>query len=531
MVAPQFPVSYWGFEYALEFTGKKAANIPLALLTVAALFPDHYDVRLLDMRLRPLQTSDLEWADIVFVSAMTIQRGQVEWISARCREVGVPIVLGGPYANSLSSEISCVDHILVGEVEDTFATFLADWEAGSAARLYQEPPRPSLHGSPVPRYDLLDIHQYQMMATQFSRGCPFNCEFCDVTKIYGRVPRTKTNAQVISEFDRLYELGWRGNLFIVDDNFIGNRRDTMRLLPAIAEWQKQRGYPFRLNTEASVNLASSEQIMDAMVEAGFVTVFVGIETPTSRALSTTKKVQNVKAGVDMFLLESVKKLQHKGLEVTAGFIVGLDDEPDHIFQAMVDFIEAAGIQRAMVGLLNALPRTDLYHRLEREGRLLEVTTGNNIDTQLNFIPQMDPEVLVAGYKLVISKIYDQSLENYFERTLAMYERLNTRTPAYRLARAPAAGGIAKTILAYAGRVLDPRILAHKGASIARFLGTTAIKYPRLLRHALASVAVGYHLERVTADIVAQSPPLPPKRTDLVPSARPARSRLTVIQGN
>ena len=280
LVYPEFPPSYWGFRYALEFLGKRSSMPPLGLLTVAAMFPASWELRLVDLNVEPLDDSDLGWADLVLTSTMVVQQRSLREVLARCNALGKPVAVGGPHPTSFTSEIAGADHFLLGEVEETFPRFLADWEAGRAAREYWPESKPVLTTTPVPRFDLLDLSAYGSMALQFSRGCPFDCEFCDITKLFGRVPRTKTNEQMLLELDTLHSLGWRGALFLVDDNFIGNKREAMRLLPAIASWQRKHGSPFSLYTEASINLARSEPLMEAMVEAGFSMVFVGIEKPT-----------------------------------------------------------------------------------------------------------------------------------------------------------------------------------------------------------------------------------------------------------
>jgi radical SAM superfamily enzyme YgiQ (UPF0313 family) len=276
--------SYWGFRYALELLGKRSSMPPLGLLTVAAMFPASWELRLVDLNVEPLDDSDVGWADLVLTSTMVVQQRSLREVLARCIALGKPVAVGGPHPTSFSSEIAGADHFLLGEVEETFPRFLADWGAGRAVREYRPESKPALTTTPVPRFDLLDLSAYGSMALQFSRGCPFDCEFCDITKLFGRVPRTKTNEQMLAELDALHSLGWRGALFLVDDNFIGNKREAMRLLPAIAAWQRQHGFPFDLYTEASINLARSEPLMDAMVKAGFSMVFVGIESPNPEAL-------------------------------------------------------------------------------------------------------------------------------------------------------------------------------------------------------------------------------------------------------
>jgi len=495
LVSPEFPTSYWGYQHALEFVGKKSVMPPLGLLTVAGMFPDdEYNLRLVDMNIEPLTDADIEWADAVFTSTMIVQQQSLIDVAKRCRAAATPLVAGGPHPTSFHDELDHVDHLVLGEVEVSFAEFLIDWQAGDAKPMYDAPAKPDVSDAPVPRYDLLKLDAYDSMASQFSRGCPFDCEFCDITKLFGRVPRTKSNEQMLAEFDTLYELGWRGGLFLVDDNFIGNKRDAQRLLTSVAEWQKERGYPFQIYTEASVNLAAMDELLDTMVDAGFNMVFLGIETPTAAALAKTKKGQNVKAGNDNFLLDAIRTIQHKGIEVAGGFILGLDGEDETVFDAQIDFIQEAGIPRAMVGLLTALRGTDLYKRLGEEGRLLTESSGNNVEITLNFVPELDPEVLVAGYKRVLTTLYDASLKNYFERTLTMYKHLNPNTPATKARK----GRITWGDFVAVGRSVRRQVFSRQGPAYLSFLGKVIMRHPNMIPAAVTSAIIGYHFEKVTA---------------------------------
>lgn len=367
LVYPQFPLSYWGYKFALNFIGKKSSMPPLGLLTVAGMFPDDYRLKLVDMNVRPLSDADLSWADFVFTSTMVVQKESLREVIGRCHRVRVPVVAGGPHPTSFHEDIEGVSHFILDEVEETFTLFLRELSQGSARKVYRASEKPDLTRSPLPRYDLIDVPDYGSMALQFSRGCPFDCEFCDITQLYGRVPRTKTNEQVLAELDLLYNQGWRGPLFLVDDNFIGNKRRALGVLPEIARWQKEKDYPFSLFTEASVDLAKFEPLMDAMVEAGFTMVFLGIETPNPQALLKTKKAQNVRKGEENYLLHCVRKIQQRGMEVAGGFILGLDGDREDVFDAQIQFIQQAGIPRAMVGLLNAIKGTPPLPALATRG--------------------------------------------------------------------------------------------------------------------------------------------------------------------
>ena len=494
LVYPEFPPSYWGFRYALELVGKRASMPPLGLLTVAAMFPEGWELRLVDMNVRPLADEDLEWADLVLTSTMVVQQRSLREVVARCREAGRPVVVGGPHPTSFADEIVGADHFLLDEVEEVFPRFLADWEAGVAGPVYRAEAKPALTVSPLPRFELLDLSAYGSMAIQFSRGCPFDCEFCDITKLFGRVPRTKSNEQMLAELDRLHELGWRGSVFLVDDNFIGNRRDAMRLLPAVAAWQSERDYPFDLFTEASVNLAKHEELMTAMVAAGFSMVFLGIESPNPEALLRTHKVQNTGRGEDDFLLHAVRRIQSEGLEVTGGFILGLDGDGPDVFDAQVDFVERAGIPIAMVGLLTALRGTNLHARLEREGRLLAESSGNNVEIVLNFEPELEREVLVEGYRRVLSELYGPSLRSYFERCWTLLARLGPR-PGSR--RRPTGAEVRGFL-----RLLWLQAFSRGGPSLARFLGRVLLRRPSRFGEAARMAVKGWHFRRYTEQTLA-----------------------------
>ena len=494
LVYPAFPPSYWGFQYALELVGKGASMPPLGLLTVAAMFPTHYQLRLVDMNVAPLTDEDLDWADLVLTSTMVVQRRSLRDVIARCNARDRPVAVGGPHPTSFADEIAGADHYLLDEVEETFPRFLADWEAGRAARVYHPERKPAIIATPVPRFELLDLDAYTSMALQFSRGCPFDCEFCDITKLFGRVPRTKSNAQMLSEFDRLHALGWRGPVFLVDDNFIGNKKEALRLLHALADWQRERGYPFDLYTEASINLARLEPVLDAMVAAGFTMAFLGIESPNPEALRRTNKLQNTKRGDDHHLLHAVTAIQRKGIEVTGGFILGLDGDGPEVFDAQVAFIQEAGIPIAMVGLLTALRGTDLYARLEREGRLLDESSGNNVEITLNFESELDREVLISGYGRVLSTLYDEGLRSYFERCWTMLGRLGDR-PRPRHAVTVA------ELLALA-RSLRRQLFSRQGPAYLKFLARTLLHRPVLFDQAVSLAIKGLHFRKFTVQTLA-----------------------------
>ena len=493
LIYPEHPPTYWGMKTALEVSGKKAVIPPLGLLTVAALFPPKYDLRVLDLNVARLTDADLEWADMVFTSTMIVQRVSLQIVVDRCNLAGVPVVAGGPHPTTFHDEIRGVDHFLLDEVEDTFPRFLQDVEDGIAKPIYRAPLKPDVTRSPLPRFDLINLEDYHTMGLQFSRGCPFDCEFCDITKLYGRVPRTKTPEQMVGEFDLLYRLGWRGQVFLADDNFIGNKRDAMRLLPAVAEWQRDRGYPFVLSTEASLNLARMDKLMEAMVEAGFDAVFLGIETPTPEALIKTKKPQNVSKDDKNFLFNAIGKIQQKGMQVQGGFILGLDDDSDNVFDAQIEFIQETGIPVAAIYLLTALKGTDMYIRLEKEDRLLDASIGTTAMT-LNFRPEMDPEVLLDGYRRVTTALYDPSLKSYFRRCLKLFERLK---PVPHLLKARTKMAIYSEMMTIRNVLTEEQLPEYSD-----FIAKVSKRHPRFLSKAIGLAAQGYHFEQFTRQQIA-----------------------------
>lgn len=494
-VSPKFPPSFWGFKYALDFIGRKACMPPLGLLTVAAMFPKHYNLKVVDMNIESLTVEHLNWADIVFTSTMIVQQESLREVIARCNRADVPIVAGGPHPTSYYDELSGVDYLVLDEVENTLPLFLEDLQNGRAKHIYRAPVKPDVTKAPLPRYDLIDIQAYASMTLQFSRGCPFDCEFCDITKLFGRVPRTKSNEQMLAEFDLLYNLDWRGKVFLVDDNFIGNKRDAMRLLPALASWQREKGYPFSLFTEASVNLVELEPLMDAMVDAGFCNAFLGIESPNPEALKKTKKGQNVKKGHDDYLFHAVQTLQKKGIGVDGGFILGLDGDGPEVFDAQVDFIQEAGIPVASVGLLTALRGTDLYNRFEQEGRLIKKeATGTRLDHDLNFEPEMDKQTLIDGHRRVLRTLYDPTLSNYFQRCWKMLE--NLKPTGYYVA------SIGQTELIAFAKSIKRQLFSKQGPAYFKFLAKVALYRPKMFPKAIELAIQGYHFERLTAEALA-----------------------------
>src|SRR5690242_10012411 len=486
LVNPEFPDTYWSFHHALPFEGKRSSFPPLGLLTIAALLPQSWETRLVDLDVQRLKTSDIQWADMIFVTAMLVQRDSLKEAVQRCKALGKRVVLGGPYVTTTVEQLPEADHIFRGEAETTLPQFIEDLANGCAKRVYEAPERPPLSLTPQPRFHLANLKRYSAMSVQYSRGCPFSCEFCDIIEIYGRVPRTKSNQQMLAEFDALLNLGWRGTVFIVDDNFIGNKKNVRQLLPELARWQKAHGYPFSLLTESSLNLADDEPLLASMRDAGFRRVFVVIETPVEESLKEAQKSQNRGN-----LLNSVEKIQSYGMEVMAGFIVGFDNDPIDVFQRQVDFIRRSAIPLAMVGLLNALPETQLWKRLEREGRLLgEDATGNNTVCTFNFKTRMDPAFLVRGYQRIMRTIYGP--REYYERVLDSLRRTRrTRSAEPRVYR-PIAG-----LTALARILLKLGIIDRERKEFWRFFVHALIKHRKQFADSLRLAAVGYHFRKLS----------------------------------
>lgn len=424
MVFPQFPDTFWSFKHALEFINKKINNPPLGLMTISPLLPKNWTKKLIDTNIHDLTNEDLIWADMVLISAMDVQRDDCQKVIHRAKSFGKTVIAGGPLFTTEYVNFTEVDHFILNEGELTLPLFLADLESGiKPKRVYSTDEFADMHQSPVPDASLIDIFEYECMSIQFSRGCPFQCDFCNVTALLGHKPRLKTTAQVILELEQYYRAGWTRNVFFVDDNFIGNKKYLKEdVLPAIIKWRKgKKGFSFI--TEASVNMADDPELMRLMSLAGFTNVFVGIETPNESSLIECGKNQNVKRN----LIDSINKIHNAGIQVMAGFIVGFDNDTPDIFDEMINFIQESGIVTAMVGLLQAPGGTQLYNRLEREGRILHEMSGDNADGSTNIIPKMDPVVLKNGYRKIINTLYSPKY---------LYPRIKTLLKAYHPIKTP-----------------------------------------------------------------------------------------------
>lgn len=487
LVNPQFPDTYWSFRHALSFEGKRSAYPPLGLLTVAGMLPRSWERRLVDMEVRRLKDSDIEWADMIFVTAMLIQKEALGRVVDRCKALGKRVVVGGPYVSTSSENLPQADHIFIGEAETTLPQFIKDLELGQAKSIYQAAERPPLSLTPLPEFELAELNRYSAMSVQYSRGCPFSCEFCDIIEIYGRVPRTKSNQQMIAELDRLKSIGWRGTVFVVDDNFIGNKRNVKKLLPDLIAWQEENDFPFSLLTEASVNLADDDALLEMMRGAGFRRVFLGIETPVEESLKEAQKSQNRGN-----LLDSVKKIQSYGMEVMAGFIVGFDNDPADIFERQINFIRESAIPLAMVGLLTALPDTQLWRRLKQEGRLLVESSGNNTSDSLNFVPRMDSRLLVEGYRSILRTIY--SSREYYQRALETLRRVSGTPPE------PSRYSLRSGLMSFARIVVRLGVIDHERREFWRFFGRTLAHHREQFAHSMRLAVMGYHFRKLNDSI-------------------------------
>ncbi|HAM49534.1 MAG TPA: B12-binding domain-containing radical SAM protein [Nitrospiraceae bacterium] len=484
LIYPEFPDTFWSFRHALKFINRKASSPPLGLLTVAAMLPEAWEKRLVDMNVESLHDGHLSWADIIFVSAMSVQKESVKGVIARCKAAGVRIVAGGPLFTTDYEAFGEVDHLVLSEAEITLPRFLEDFGNGVAGHLYSTDRWADLQKTPIPLWRLVNIKHYASINLQYSRGCPFNCEFCDITLLCGRMPRTKDKEQIVRELDSVYAYGFRGQVFFVDDNFIGNKKKLKEaILPAIVEWMERKKYPFSFNTQASIELSDHEDLMRLMVRAGFDVVFVGIETPHEQSLAECSKFHNKNRD----LLASVRKIQKAGLEVQGGFIVGFDNDPVTIFDTQIRFIQTSGVVTAMVGVLIALPRTQLYERLKKEKRLLKETTGNNTDFATNFIPMMDYDLLINGYKRVLKTLYSPK---YY------YERIRTFLKEYMPPQTKMVHIRFNYISAFIKSTVVLGVIGKERFHYWRLLLWTILSRPRLFPQAVTLSIYGFHFRKV-----------------------------------
>jgi radical SAM superfamily enzyme YgiQ (UPF0313 family) len=484
LVYPQTPDTFWSFKHLLRFVSRKAAFPPLGLLTIAAMLPPEWQLKLVDMNVERLKDEDLRWADYVMISAMLVHRESVNEVAARCAGLGKPLIAGGPLFTTGHEAFPTIPHFVLGEAEEIMEQVVADLAGGKLQRYYHAPERPDITQTPVPRWDLINPGNYITMSVQFSRGCPYDCEFCDIIVMNGRVPRTKTPAQVVRELEALRQRGWKGMVFIVDDNFIGNKKRTKDLLHAMIQWRSQVHPAMGFHTEASINLADDPELCSLMVHAGFKKVFVGIETPSAESLEECRKLQNT--GRD--LVAAVHALQRAGLEVMGGFIIGFDHDKPDIFKRQFEFIQRSGVGTAMVGLLMALPRTRLYERLMKEGRIETESTGNNTQAVLNFKPKLSREFLQTGYRELMKKLYEPQV--YYQRVRTFLQNHRPGGPGQRLGRVDIEALLKSFWLLG---------IWHRGRrAYWRLCWGTLLRRPRQFPQAVELAIMGYHFRRVAS---------------------------------
>lgn len=482
LVYPKFPDTFWSFTHALRFINKRSAFPPLGLLTVAAMLPEAWHQRLVDENINTLRDEDLEWADLALVSAMAVQRESVLRVIARCNDKGLKIVAGGPLFTAEPDAFDPVDHLILGEAEQSLPLFIAELESGRPKRTYRTTGYPDIHKTPIPLWHLIDSKRYASLNIQFSRGCPFNCDFCNITALFGRKPRTKSPGQIIAELDAIYRTGWRGNIFFVDDNFIGNKNALKtQLLPALIEWRKDKKGCV-LFTESSINLADDPKLMAMMAEAGFDSVFIGIESPDEESLTECRKTHNKNRD----LLGDIQKIHRSGLQVMGGFIVGFDCDTPAIFQRQIDFIQKSGIVSAMVGMLQAPPGTRLFERLVQEKRVCRSFSGNNVDGRTNIIPAMGLDHLMNGYRSIMKQIYAPG--KYYHRIRSILRELKAPVATIPIDF--------QRFFAFFRACLGIGILGKERFQYWYLLSWTLVRRPRMLPLAVTLAIYGYHYRKI-----------------------------------
>lgn len=484
LLYPPTPDTFWSFKHVLPFVSKRATLPPLGLLTVAAMLPADWQLKLVDLNTTQLRDRDLRWADYVMLSAMIVHKPAVPNIVARCRQFAKPIIAGGPLFTTDHGSFPDIAHFALGEAEEIIPEIVEDLRCGTLKPTYQASGRPDITRVPSPRWDLINMGHYVTMAVQFSRGCPYDCEFCDIPIMNGHVPRAKSPGQFIAELEQLRLLGWRHMVFIVDDNFIGNKKQTKALLHEIIQWRARTRAQMGFFTEASANLADDPELCELMVRAGFQKVFVGIETPSAESLKECRKYQNCRRD----LVAMVQTIQKAGLQVMGGFIVGFDNDSTDIFKRQFDFIQRSGVVTAMVGLLTALPQTPLYKRLHREGRLESETTGNNTEAALNFQPRLSRKYLINGYRDLMKKLYEPS---------AYYQRIRTFLKCHKT-HSTGFGCSLSDFEAFLKSMWVLGVWNRGRFAYWRFCLTSFFRGPRQFHTAMEMAIMGYHFRRVAS---------------------------------
>lgn len=481
MIYPKCPSTFWSNDHFLSLFRKKGNIPPLGLLTVASLLPDEFNRKIIDMNYAELSDEDILWSDYVFVSAMIVQKDTSKEVFTRCRNLGVKIVAGGPLFTAMYDDYPEVDHFLLGEGEATIPMFLEDLKTGNLKRFYISDEKPDIKKSPIPRYDLVDITNYFQLPIQFSRGCPYDCEFCEITSMNGRIPRNKTPQQVITELEFAINLGWKGRVFFIDDNFIANKQQAKELLKKLAEWRKQTNFQSLFLTQLSINAADEEEMLELLRDAGFSLVFIGIETPSSDGLKECGKLQNQ----NINLIDSVRKFYRYGIKVAGGFIVGFDSDDETIFRRQLNFIQEAGVSLAMIGMLNALPNTSLKKRLQAEGRILDISPGSNTDFFSNIEPKMGSKKLIDGYKSLMKIAYSPKM--FYERILNFVKYYN---PVIKM-------DLRKSyLLAGALTIIKLGFFTEGRIYFWRFVLINLLKYPKTFLFGIESAISYVHLHKI-----------------------------------
>jgi radical SAM superfamily enzyme YgiQ (UPF0313 family) len=484
LVYPEYPETFWSFKYALKFVLKKAAFPPLSLLTIAAMLPESWDQKLVDLNVTKLKDKDLLWADYVFISAMEVQKESVKKIVTRCHQLNVKMVAGGPMFVNSHENYNEIHHFILGEAEQILPLFITDILNGTTRHIYHSENTVDLKTSPVPKWNLINFKNYASLNIQYSRGCPFDCEFCNITTLFGHKVRTKSREQIIVELDEIYSSGWRGEVFFVDDNFIGNKNKLKKdILPAIIEWNEKHQSAFIFNTQASMELSDDEELLNLMSNAGFNKVFVGVETPNEESLVECNKFQNKNRD----MISGINIMQNAGFQVMGGFIVGFDNDPKDIFDRQIGFIQKSGIVTAMVGLLHALPNTKLYERLKKEKRLTSDASGDNTDFSLNFIPKMNIDILIEGYKNLLKSIY--SHKNYYKRIRTFFKEYKNNNKIKTRIRFNEIYAIFKSII-FLG------ILGKTRFQYWKLIISTMFKKPQHLSQTMTFVITGFHFQKI-----------------------------------
>ncbi|MHC4540913.1 MAG: B12-binding domain-containing radical SAM protein [Planctomycetota bacterium] len=475
LVSAATPDTFWSFKHVLPFVFRRAAFPPLGLLTVASMLPKNWQLRLIDQNTTRLRDTDIEWADYVFLSAMIVQGDYAREVALRCRSKRKTVIAGGPLFTTSHACFPEIDHFVLGEAENIMPKLVTDMESGCLEAFYSSSVRPDITQTPMPRWDLIKLKRYATMPLQFSRGCPFNCEFCDIIVMNGRIPRTKSPDQMINELEGLVEAGWQGRVFIVDDNFIGNKVKVKAFLRTMISWRNRRNIKLSFTTEASLNLADDNELLD-----------VGIESTDEESLVECEKTQNTRRD----LVAAVKTIQNSGLEVMGGFIVGFDSDKEDIFERLTSFIEQSGIVTAMVGLLTALPETRLFQRLKRENRIIHDASGNNVDGVLNFIPKLDREYLVQSYRLLVKRLY--APDAYYRRILTFFQEYRPRGPSHR--------PTLRDCLALIRSFWVMGICKPGRRAYWKFVARVMLFHRRLLHQAMTLAIMGHHFRKVAAAI-------------------------------